>query len=366
MKVIKKVLMTAMLFSLYTINIYATEAGEVVAQSGGSSIGKVILLLVGVGLVSLVLFLGYKMDKTEASDERKEKLSKKDRDLDDVYNTVYNSKTDISKEIDNIDFDEEDINIVDDEESLLTDEMIAEELERMAIEEAIKEAKMQETQAIETVVEDYEEDDEDEDEEVEIEDDDDDDDDYEEDDEEDDDEYSYNVKEDTGVFRTTSNYVSNSTMVFETDKLRQIGEKLNRTVDYNQEDDELDLSEIESSIKAANIKKYTRKKTNKKEKAKEKETKKDDGLKRFTRKKVKEVVEDIVDNVVEAVQEVKKPRRGRPTKAEAEEKARLAALNVQKPRRGRPPKKDKPKRGRPPKKVEKAKRGRPAKNTKKK
>ncbi len=356
MKIIKKVLMTAMLFSIYANNIYATTTGSYVAKES-TSVNKVILLLVGVGLVSLVLFLGYKLDKNEASEERKEKFNKKERDLEDVYDSVYTSKTDISRELDKIEISEEDLDIIDDneifedEESLLSEVAIAEELEKMAIEEAIKEAKYNLENDLE-VKEDYEED--------EIEEDDDEEE-YEDDDDEDEDEViTYNP---TDVIiddeKPRGMYIggrgaSNSTMVFETDKLRKIEEKLNRTVDYDQEDD-LDLSELEGTIKAANIKKYTRKKPAKKESKKSKENKKDENVKRFTRKKVKQIVEEVVE-------EVKKPRRGRPTKAEAEEKARLAALNVQKPRRGRPPKKDKPKRGRPPKKAtEKVKRGRPSK-----
>ena len=359
MKIIKKVLMTAMLFSIYANNIYATTAGSYVAKES-TSVNKVILLLVGVGLVSLVLFLGYKLDKNEASEERKEKFNKKERDLEDVYDSVYTSKTDISRELDKIEISEEDLDIIDDneifedEESLLTEAAIAEELEKMAIEEAIKEAKYNLENDLE-VEEDYEDDEIEEDE-----DDDEDDDDVEEYEEEDEEVIAYNP---TDVIiddeKPRGMYIGgkgalNSTMVFETDKLRKIEEKLNRTVDYDQEDD-LDLSELEGTIKAANIKKYTRKKPAKKDSKKTKENKKDENVKRFTRKKVKQIVEEVVE-------EVKKPRRGRPTKAEAEEKARIAALNVQKPRRGRPPKKDKPKRGRPPKKVtEKAKRGRPSK-----
>ena len=354
MKIIKKVLMTAMLFSIYANNIYATTAGSYVAKEN-TSVNKVILLLVGVGLVSLVLFLGYKLDKNEASEERKEKFNKKERDLEDVYDSVYTSKTDISRELDKIAISDEDIDIIDDnmiledEESLLTDAAIAEELEKMAIEDAIKEAKYNLENDLEVEEDDEEDYDEEDDDEPEIED----------DEEDDDDVVTYNP---TDVIiddeKPRGMYIggkgaSNSTMVFETDKLRKIEEKLNRTVDYDQEDD-LDLSELEGTIKAANIKKYTRKKPAKKDSKKTKENKKDENVKRFTRKKVKQIVEEVVE-------EVKKPRRGRPTKAEAEEKARIAALNVQKPRRGRPPKKDKPKRGRPPKKVEKAKRGRPAK-----
>lgn len=349
MKIIKKVLMTAMLFSIYTNNIFATTTGSYVAKES-TSVNKVILLLVGVGLVSLVLFLGYKLDKNEASEERKEKFNKKERDLEDVYDSVYTSKTDISRELDKIAISEEDLDIIDDndifeeEESLLTEAAIAEELEKMAIEEAIKEAEYNLENDLEVEedddVEDEDEDEEDEDDEEEV--------------------ITYNPtdvviddEKPRGMY-IGGKGASNSTMVFETDKLRKIEEKLNRTVDYEQEDD-LDLSELEGTIKAANIKKYTRKKPVKKESKKAKDNKKDENVKRFTRKKVKPIVEEVVE-------EVKKPRRGRPTKAEAEEKARIAALNVQKPRRGRPPKKDKPKRGRPPKKAtEKAKRGRPSK-----
>lgn len=350
MKIIKKLLISAMLFLIYANNAYATTAGTYVAKEN-TGVNKIFLLLVGVGLISLVLFLGYKMDKNETSDERKSKTNKKERDLDDVYNAVYNSKTDISREIDKIEINEEDdIEIIDDdsiyeddEESLITDELLAEELEKMAIEDAIKEAesKLKEVNVSEDEEEidlSYEEVREDENNEV----------------------VNEVLPKETKVSQSTTVIIDdedeeyirnkksmNSTMVFETEKLRKIEEKLNKVYEYEDDEDELDLTELESSIKAANIKRYTRKKP--------KEKKKDENVKRFTRKKVRQIVEEVVE-------EVKKPRRGRPTKAEAEEKARLAALNVQKPRRGRPPKKDKPKRGRPPKKAtEKAKRGRPAK-----
>ena len=307
MKIFKKVLMSAMLFLVYANNIYATIEGTYVANEN-TSVSKVILLLVGVGLVSLVLFLGYKLDKNEASDERKEKLSKKERDLDDVYNTVYTSKTDISRELDKIEINDEEIDIVDDnilledEESLLTEEIINEELEKMAIEEAIKEAEENLNEA--STSEDEEE--------------------YDEEDEEDDEEDDEDNDEDDWRSSTTviidedeikNRVTSNSTMVFETEKLRKIEEKLNKVYDYDDDEDELDLSELESSIKAANIKRYTRKKQDNK-KAKKEEKKTNENVKRFTRKKVKKVEASVVE-------EVKKPRRGRPTKAEAEEKARI-------------------------------------------
>ena len=358
MKIIKKSLISAMLFLIYANNAYATTAGTYVAKEN-TGVNKIVLLLVGVGLISLVLFLGYKMDKKETQDERSSKANRKERDLDDIYDAVYNSKTDISREIDKIEINDEDLDIIDDdsiynddEASLITDELLAEELEKMAIEEAIKEA---ESQLNESKVSEEEEEidlteEEDAEEEIkEVE------------------EVEVGLPKETKVTQSTTVIIDdedeeyirnkksmNSTMVFETEKLRKIEEKLNKVYEYNDDDeDELDLAELESSIKAANIKRYTRKKpkTNKKEKV---EKKKDENVKRFTRKKVRQIVEEVIE-------EVKKPRRGRPTKAEAEEKARIAALNIQKPRRGRPPKKDKPKRGRPPKKVEKAKRGRPAK-----
>ena len=69
----------------------------------------------------------------------KEKFNKKERDLEDVYDSVYTSKTDISRELDKIAISDEDMDIIDDnmiledEESLLTDAAIAEELEKMAL-----------------------------------------------------------------------------------------------------------------------------------------------------------------------------------------------------------------------------------------
>ena len=44
------------------------------------------------------------MDKKETQDERSSKANRKERDLDDVYDAVYNSKTDISREIDKIEW----------------------------------------------------------------------------------------------------------------------------------------------------------------------------------------------------------------------------------------------------------------------
>ena len=50
MKIIKKVLMTAMLFSIYANNIYATTAGSYVAKES-ASVNKVILLLLPLLLI---------------------------------------------------------------------------------------------------------------------------------------------------------------------------------------------------------------------------------------------------------------------------------------------------------------------------
>ena len=92
MKIIKKVLMTAMLFSIYTNSIYATTTGIYVAKES-TGVNKVILLLVGVGLVSLVLFLGYKLDKNEASEERKEKFNK---NVIELTNKKFNAITNLN------------------------------------------------------------------------------------------------------------------------------------------------------------------------------------------------------------------------------------------------------------------------------
>ena len=76
MRMFKKTLISLSMLILYANNAYATTTGTYV-PSGNSGMGKFLLLILAVALVALVLFLGYKLDKNEASQKRKEKIIKK-------------------------------------------------------------------------------------------------------------------------------------------------------------------------------------------------------------------------------------------------------------------------------------------------
>ena len=99
MKILKKALISLSIILFNTTKAYATTAETYVAETG-SGIGKFFLFLVAIGLVALVLFIGYKMDKNEAQEKRKEKI-RKQRD-DDVYSKIYtsydNKKTEVEDE----------------------------------------------------------------------------------------------------------------------------------------------------------------------------------------------------------------------------------------------------------------------------
>ena len=99
MKLFKRTLLVFNMLLLYANSTFATTGAEPVEES--SFVGKFVLLLITLGLVALVLFLGYKMDKNEAQEKRKERIIKKrDTDINDMYSeiyTSYNSANDIEE-----------------------------------------------------------------------------------------------------------------------------------------------------------------------------------------------------------------------------------------------------------------------------
>lgn len=331
---------------LYTNNTYATTKGTYVpVENNGAE--KIVLIAIGVGLVSLVLFIGYKMDKKEESKKRREKFIKENKsesqDENDVYSMIYNT---VNSEEDDIFLDEE--NDESDELDTTEEDIIFKESDLKNHREEFEDTGIfninDEVEDIEPEVNENQEN-----EEV-----------YEQDeseeeqDEENDDEieeyeetypnidFSENNKNIEKMISVFEN--SDSTMVFNSNDLKK--EESNNVKGYDYEDDE-DLSELESTIKEANIKKYTRKK-------KKEEPKKN--VKRYTRKKVEIVEKEEIEDKVEEVIKEEKPKRGRPRKTEEAEK----------PKRGRPKKTETTtaKRGRP-RKTETTSKTKSTKGTKK-
>ena len=99
MKILKKALISLSIILLNTTSVYATTTGTYVPESN-SGVGKFFLFLLAIGLVALVLFIGYKMDKNEAQEKRKEKIIKqRDNDINDMYSKIYSSYEDNKKEV---------------------------------------------------------------------------------------------------------------------------------------------------------------------------------------------------------------------------------------------------------------------------
>ena len=122
-KKFKKSFMSLILFLMYANNIYATTTGTYTVSENGSGIGKIILLLVGVLLVSLVLFAGYVMDKNENTKKEREKFIKKHKEKENSE-----SDTEIEKD-DYEDYDEEEDSEEDNKEDNEDDENNSDELE---------------------------------------------------------------------------------------------------------------------------------------------------------------------------------------------------------------------------------------------
>lgn len=91
MKKIKKVLLSLSIVLWCANNAYATTTGEYMAASNDTDSGKLILLLIAIGLVAIVLFLGYKLDQSDAQEKRKEQITRKNKSK--VEKSDYNTYT---------------------------------------------------------------------------------------------------------------------------------------------------------------------------------------------------------------------------------------------------------------------------------
>lgn len=317
MKILKKALLSFGILLCLANSTYATTNTAYV-ETPGTGFGKFVLLLVAFGLVGLVLFLGYKMDKTEASQRRKEKIIKnRNEKINDVNSEIYNTNTENNSKDSNVqEYNEETENIQEENED--EEDKVLEELASM-IYPTLNDVVAQDEDVAEFDNDDVE---------TEL------------------DEKDIIQKKltttDTMVISTQKQEekkTMDSTMVFDTEPIKNndivkqvfFSNKSATIKGYDYEEDE-ELLDLKKTIAEANIKRYTRKKE-----------KKQTNTKKYTRKKV-----------VTKNDEVAKPKRGRPTKKEAEERAkRLQEKAAEyKPKRGRPPKNktEKPKRGRPPKK----------------
>lgn len=309
MKLFKRTLLVFNMLLLYANSTFATTGAEPVEES--SFVGKFVLLLITLGLVALVLFLGYKMDKNEAQEKRKERIIKKrDTDINDMYSeiyTSYNSANDIEEVAsENVEPEEKEFEEVEDNEEI--DEIVEEEEKTVAEETAVIETVYPKIEsyyedeleefdddvydaALEDEIENYinediidENEENDIQEEVEIEDNDTIQEELEDEEEEDDSEEEYYtdfVRNDETrkiTFSETGVSVSDATMVFNTDNLKEenVLERISEIKGYDYEDNDIELLELEKTIADANIKKYTRRK---------KQTKKEEPKKKYTRTK---------------------------------------------------------------------------------
>lgn len=364
MKKMKKSFMSLILFLMNTNNIYATTTGKYVVSENGSGFGKIFLLIIGVGLVSLVLFVGYMMDKKENTRKKREKFIKKQKEdnwteeyEEDEYDDEYHNDEDESDDEENDSDDTEDEES-DDVEDYYDD--TEEDDDSMFFTQEIKintEYDKDEEDEIEEVKEfernlthEYEDDEELYEEEIIIND----------------------EKQDDKI------NLMNNTMVFNSNELKE--EKNNNLVkgyDFDEDDRDEELLEIESAIKAANIKRYTRKK-NIQEDLEPKENIQEDFIsmkKVIVLKKLRDE-SDIISQTRRKMKQ-EKPKRGRPRKNKENQEIKIPGKRGRKPgsknkpkepaKRGRKPgsknkTKETKRRGRPPKQQNKSKRGRPPKN----
>lgn len=321
----------------YCNEIYATTTGTYV-PSESNGIEKFILIGIGIIAIVFVLFIGYKMDKREESKKRREKFIQNNNNENKVIqekNIVDNYEEKYVEEAEEV-YEEEAYEEEPYEDSYVEEEEIPAEIDEIDIsaEDILEEYVEDYTQNEEDyTAKEYEEDEVDEeyiaDEKIESS------------------RSNRNIDEMINVLGS-----SDSTMVFNTQLLKdENNDGAFKVKGYDYEDD--DLSDLESTIKEANIRKYVRnkeaeellkkgkeqKKTSKRyTRKKEKKEEPKNTVKRYTRKKVVTPIEfQYEENVVETKSTVK---RGRPKKSEVSEK----------PKRGRPKKSEtaeKPKRGRP-------------------
>lgn len=406
MKILKKALISLSIILLNTTSVYATTTGTYVPESN-SGVGKFFLFLLAIGLVALVLFIGYKMDKNEAQEKRKEKIIKqRDNDINDMYSKIYSSYEDNKKEVVEKTVEElPEVNFAPETEEFFKD-VKNDETQKIDIvnDDALDaysslKPEINEVEVIEdieeTIYEEVEEDGYTEEEDV-----------YE--------------SEDFGETQVISldeddDEEFDSTMVFDAGPLKNLDvnmnveekiiNKISDVKGYDYEDNDLDLLALEQTIAEANIKKYTRdknqemikvkrqpkkKETTKKEEVKkeskdtkkytrkkseklEKETKKKETAKRYKAKKTtskkeeKKVEEKVAPKTKKYTKVNSKKENVKEEKPKKERKTSVKEEAAPKPRRGRKPavKEEtapKPKRGRKPavkeEAIEKPKRGR--------
>lgn len=401
MKILKKALISLSIILLNTTNVYATTTGTYVAETD-SGVGKFFLLLVAIGLVALVLFVGYKMDKNEAQEKRKEKIIKqRDNDINDINSKIYSSYDNKAKEYNNLD----EVEVDDDEYAEMPEvnfapetEVYFKETETEEINEEIEEADTSDDDEIDAysslkneisdVMEEDEDDGYDEEEDV-----------YESED--------FGETQVISLEEEEEKSVSDSTMVFDVGPLKDIDvnmdveekiiNKISDVKGYDYEDNDLELMDLEQTIAEANIKKYKRDKNQEiikvkrqpkkteKTKKEEKSKKTDNNVKKYTRRKneketeKEQKIEKVSENKVkrytakksstkvskkEENEEVKNENKQKKykkvtTKKEAEEKPKRGRKKAaekeveEKPKRGRKPAtkketEEKPKRGRKP------------------
>ena len=323
MKILKKALLIFYMLLLGANNAYASTNSTYV-ENESSGFGKFVLLVIAFALVGLVLLLGYKMDKSELAQKRKDKIIKnRNEKINDIYSEIYTSHNKNSEKENKIEKNKETKEVNEEiikedpkkENNIEIEEKLEKNIVTIKFENIVENDNIEENKINEKneIIENKKENN--------IE--------------------GLKTTSDTVIISTPkieNNKVMDSTMLFDSNLVKNndlIKENpLNNyesVKGYDYEEDDFELLELEKTIKEANIKRYTRKKENKPK----------GNVKRYTRKKV------IIENDTKV-----KPKRGRPSKKEAEEKAK----------RGRPPKTTKAKRGRPPKnKTEKSKRGRPPK-----
>ncbi len=267
MKKIKKLFFSLILFLFYTNITNATTKGTYVVSEKNT--GKELLVFVGIVLIALIIFLGYKLDKKDEIKKKREKYNKKNNQNNDKY--------------------EEDIQYLED---IQTEEKTKTKVTDDTV--MINYAKLRELEkeTVENNEENY---------------------------------YKPNFEEENSsneeiIEDILNNDNIDSTMIIDSvEPIRNsIPEEIQENEEYESQeelDDDLELLELEKAIKDANIRRYTRKK---------KRIKKN--LKRYTRKKIKEVQEEPVEPKrrgrphkvkTEEVIETPKRGRGRPKKTES-------------------------------------------------
>ena len=263
MKKIKNALLIFIFFLIQSSNCLATTPETYnVSSAGGSS--KFLFLLIGLILVGLVLFVGYKMDNIEETQKRKRKYNKikNKEDVEDAYRDMFSSKEVIKDDTFTYDeIKEKKLNENSFEDSIIPKENITSE-PNIEVEENIDDELMEQL-LTESVIEEEER-------------------------------------------KIEHPELDNISKIFNENAVMNENVKNNYNLgvkgyDFNEED--LDLDDLESTIKEANIKKYTRKKKKevnnsnvKKYTRKRKPVKEKTKPKRYTRKVVSDTIFEEVED----------------------------------------------------------------------